>query len=39
MNTRGLVLDDPEYTAHLTTLQFVPGVQPDVSSAESEEVV
>jgi hypothetical protein len=39
MNIRGLVLDDPEYTAHLTTLQFVPGVQPNVSSAESEEVV
>jgi hypothetical protein len=39
MNIRGLVMDDPEHTAHLTTLQFSPNEQPNVSSAESEEVV
>jgi hypothetical protein len=39
MNIRGLVMDDPEHTANLTTLQFSPNEQPNVSSAESEEVV
>ncbi|KIM91464.1 hypothetical protein PILCRDRAFT_130120 [Piloderma croceum F 1598] len=39
MNIRGLVMGDPEHTAYLTTLQFYPNVQPNVSSTESEDVV
>jgi hypothetical protein len=36
MNIRGLILDDPEHTAHLTTLQFAVDSKP---GEEDEEVV
>jgi hypothetical protein len=29
MNIRGLILDDPEHTTHLQTLQFVAPVNSD----------
>ena len=35
MNIRGLILDDPEHTVHLRTLEFVN--RPNLSSEISEE--
>jgi hypothetical protein len=38
MNIRGLVLDDPEFTVHLQTLQFASNTGPTDSSSENEEI-